>query len=143
MKTLLGFICPPRMKSLQDKVAVVVGASRGIGREIAIQLAELGAIPICLDIDQVENKALVKSLRDQGFEAFGYTCDIRERENVRRTIEFIDREVGDISMYFHCCGVPSPRSLVSNPPPLQETMNISVLSHFYVSFFCFFFFNFN
>lgn len=126
------------MKSLHDKVAIVVGSGRGIGREMAILLAELGAVPICLDIEDENrsNRALVKSLREQGYQAFGYTCDITDQDQVKQTIQFIDREVGDISMYFHCCGVPSPRSLVSNPPrSLHETMNVSIVSHFYVSIF--------
>lgn len=121
---------PPRMKSLKNEVAVIVGSSRGVGREIAIQLAEQGAVPICLDFNEPDNKALVKSLRDRGYEAFGYTCDVTDKEQVHKTIDFIDREVGDITMYLHCCGVPSPRSLVTEPPPIQDTMAISIVSHF-------------
>lgn len=34
-------------------------------------------------------------------------------------------------MLLHCCGVPSPRSL-QDPPEIRKTMDVSVLSHFWV-----------
>lgn len=121
------------MKSLNGEIAVIVGASRGVGRELAIQLADQGAVPVCLDPNHIDNQRLVTYIKDKGHEAFAYTCDITSREQVKKTIETIDLNVGDITMLFHCCGVPSPRSLVSEPPPIQVTMDVTVVSHFYVS----------
>lgn len=119
---------------------MIVGASRGVGRELALQLAKLGALPVCLDINHVDNQKLVKEIRELGHEAFGYTCDVTSKDQVEHVIDAIDKDVGDISMYFHCCGVPSPRSLVTEPPPIQVTMDVSIVSHFYVSFIRFYVF---
>ncbi|XP_063707169.1 17-beta-hydroxysteroid dehydrogenase 13-like isoform X2 [Culicoides brevitarsis] len=131
-QAILNFIRPPKLKSLKGEIAVIIGASRGVGRELAIKLAEQGTVPVCLDINHIDNQTLVKDIRKMGHEAFGYTCDVTSKDQVEHVIDAIDRDVGDISMYFHCCGVPSPRSLVSEPPPIQVTMDVSIVSHFYL-----------
>lgn len=47
--------------------------------------------------------------------------------------EKVEKEVGIVSMIIHCCGMPSPHSLVAQPPPdIQATMDRSVMSHFWV-----------
>ena len=49
-----------------------------------------------------------------------------------RTVEDIRAEIGDVTMVFHCCGVPSPRALAQESPEVRRTMEVSVLSHFWV-----------
>lgn len=46
--------------------------------------------------------------------------------------EKVKKDVGFVSMIIHCCGMPSPHSLVA-PRDIRATMDRSVMSHFWVS----------
>lgn len=35
-------------------------------------------------------------------------------------------------MFFYCCGLPSPRTLIEEPPDIRSTMDLSVISYFWV-----------
>lgn len=86
---------------------------------------------ICIDIQSSDQETTSKEAL--GGPTYYYQCDITAREQVERTIATIEKEVGDISMLFHCCSLPSPRSVVTNPPSVKQTMDVSVTSYFYVS----------
>lgn len=110
----------------------VIGASRGIGQAISIQLGLLGAVVICVDLNSIGNEGTVKQIRIAGGQAFAYTCDVTDRELVQRTIQSVERDISPLTMLFHCCGVPSPRTYTNNPPAIQDTINVSIMSHFWV-----------
>lgn len=115
-------------------VLKVIGASRGIGQEIAIELGLLGAVVVCVDVKSIGNEGTVKQIRINGGQAYAYTCDVKSSDQVDRTIQSIERDVSAITMLFHCCGVPSPRTYTdAHPPAVQETINTSIMSHFWVN----------
>lgn len=41
-------------------------------------------------------------------------------------------EIGEITMLFHCCGFPSSHTLIRDPPEIRQTIDVSILSHFWV-----------
>lgn len=59
--------------SVKDDVVVVTGAGHGIGRQIAIQYAELGATVVCWDINEQLNLDTVKIIKSKGKKAHGFT----------------------------------------------------------------------
>ena len=64
------------MKLLENKVALITGASRGIGKEIAIKFAEHGANIAFTDLARDENmETLEKELNDKGVKAVGYASN--------------------------------------------------------------------
>lgn len=65
--------------------------------------------------------------------AFYYQCDITDKDQVEKTIDTIEKSIGDITMLYHCCSLPSPRAVVNNPPSAKQTIDVSVTSYFYVS----------
>lgn len=132
IKAVLHLFKSAKNKSIVGEVALVVGASRGIGREISLELALLGAEVVCIDINSVGNEATVKQIRMNRGKAHAFTCDVTNKELVNKTIKTIEQDVGPISMLFHCCGLPSPRSYSSEPPPIQTTLDVSVVSHFWL-----------
>jgi NAD(P)-dependent dehydrogenase (short-subunit alcohol dehydrogenase family) len=50
----------------------ITGTGHGIGKELALQYASLGAIVVCWDINQEENDKTVQELRKIGSKAYGY-----------------------------------------------------------------------
>ena len=71
------------MGRLEGKVAVITGASRGIGAAIARAFAAEGAAVQCLDIDAGGAVAIASELNDAGGRANAAACDVRDSASVR------------------------------------------------------------
>ncbi|GLG95611.1 Peroxisomal multifunctional enzyme type 2 [Gryllus bimaculatus] len=134
IESLYQFISPPKEKSVVGERVLIVGAGRGIGRELTLQFAALGADVVCWDINSEANEATKQHALEQGKgQAYAYTCNVAERDQVISIAEKVRKDVGDITVLIHCCGVPSPRSLVAQPAPaVRQTMDVSILSHFWI-----------
>lgn len=105
-----------------------------MGREIAIQLASLGATVLCVDKNKSNNDETIQAIKDINGVVSGYTCDITSRDSVKSVAEEIKKDVGDVSMLFYCCGIPSPRSLLTQPPQdIHDTLDLTLTSYFWVS----------
>jgi 3-oxoacyl-[acyl-carrier protein] reductase len=71
------------MFSLKDKVAVVTGASQGIGRETALALAEAGARVVVAARNEEKLATLVNEIAATGGEAFAVKIDVADGEQVK------------------------------------------------------------
>lgn len=60
-------------KSVENEIVLITGAGSGIGKELAIQYANLGAKVICWDINEKNNQETVKVIKSNAQEAFGFT----------------------------------------------------------------------
>lgn len=80
------------MKSLRGKRALVTGAAGGIGRAIALRLAEEGADVALVDIDQDGLSSVAQQIEHLGREALPLVCDVRQPEQVAAAVhELLDR----------------------------------------------------
>ncbi|XP_029161076.1 17-beta-hydroxysteroid dehydrogenase 13-like [Nylanderia fulva] len=122
---------PPPLKNLNFEVAMIVGAGRGVGRELALQLCQFGVAVACIDINVETCIATVQSARQLHGICKNYQCDARDKEAVARTVNLIKNELGDITMLFHCCGLPSPRTLVQ-ASEVKDIIDLSIISHFWL-----------
>lgn len=105
------------MKKLQGKVALVTGAGRGIGREVALCLASEGANIIAHYASSREGaEDVVRLCRDKGMEAIAYQADIANRSEVKQLFEQIDNNPGRLDIVVNCSGVSAGGSL----PDLDE-----------------------
>lgn len=125
-------ICPPKQRSVKNDIALIVGSSRGVGRELALQLGALGAYVVCCDIDASGNKKTCSDISQGGGNALACHVDVTDRDQVFSMAAKVKKDVGPVSMIIHCCGMPSPQSLVAQPPDIQTTMDRSVMSHFWI-----------
>jgi 3-oxoacyl-[acyl-carrier protein] reductase len=93
------------MVSLEDKTAVVTGASRGIGRATAITLAARGVHVACLGRDEVALHDVVRRIREAGGDAFHLCCDVREEWSVKRTVEDVHAQLEGIDILINNAGI--------------------------------------
>ena len=74
---------------LNDKIALVTGASRGIGAEAARLLAQQGAHVIISSRKQEGCEEVARSIRDEGGQATAYACHIGKLEQVEAIFNHI------------------------------------------------------
>ena len=90
--------------NLGDKVAVVTGAARGIGRAVATTLADAGAKVMVTDLAP-EVEAVAKSIQDNGGKSKAYQADISEKKQVYGLIEEAVRSFGRIDILVNVAGI--------------------------------------
>lgn len=91
--------------SLKGKVALVTGASYGIGFAIASAYAEAGATIVFNDIKQELVDKGLAAYEEKGIKAHGYVCDVTNEEQVQATVKKIKEEVGVIDILVNNAGI--------------------------------------
>ena len=91
---------------LKNKNAVITGATRGIGREIAITLAKNGAnIAINYRKENEELNSLVNELKELGVDVFTKKCDVSNGEEVDEFIKESKMSLGSIDILVNNAGI--------------------------------------
>ncbi|MGF6855572.1 SDR family oxidoreductase [Paraburkholderia sp. CI3] len=116
----------------QPKVAIVTGASRGIGTAIAQRLANDGyALAVNYAASAGEADALVGAIREAGGKAVAVQADVSKPGDVRRMFEITERELGKVDVLVNNAGVMKPTPLADTPDALyDQTFDINVRGTF-------------
>lgn len=91
--------------SLAGKVAAVTGASRGIGREIALRLAASGASVACIATTEASAGKVVAEIKAAGGQAAAFGCDVGDPGQVEQTFEAIAQSLGTIEILVNNAGI--------------------------------------
>ena len=91
--------------SLEGKIALVTGASYGIGFAIASAYAKAGATIVFNDIKQELVDKGLAAYEELGIKAHGYVCDVTNEEQVAALIAQIEKEVGVIDILVNNAGI--------------------------------------
>ncbi len=93
------------MNRLTDKVAVITGAAVGLGRAMAIRMAEEGASVAVLDILDAEGLELIESLRARNLPVAWWHCDVSSESQVQAVMAEIVEHFGRIDILVNNAGV--------------------------------------
>jgi 3-oxoacyl-[acyl-carrier protein] reductase len=94
------------MELLKDKTALVTGAARGIGREIAIRFAQEGAEVAFTDLEYNDNmKTLENELNNLGVRAKGYASDASSYKQTEDVVNKIVEDFGRINILVNNAGI--------------------------------------
>ncbi|CDF85074.1 3-oxoacyl-ACP reductase FabG [Pseudomonas sp. QL9] len=91
--------------SLQGKVALVTGASRGIGQAIALELGRLGAVVIGTATTASGAEKIAEYLKANGVEGAGLVLDVSNDESVASTLEHIQQHLGQPLIVVNNAGI--------------------------------------
>lgn len=90
---------------LDGKVALITGASSGIGLALATALGEAGATICFNDIKQEFVDRGLKHYEEKGLKAYGYVCDVTDEPSVQAMIKQIEEEVGSVDILVNNAGI--------------------------------------
>jgi 3-oxoacyl-[acyl-carrier protein] reductase len=90
---------------LTGKVAIVTGAGRGIGREIALTLASEGVITVVTDINETFLADVKSQFAQHGYQGSQFVCDVRDYSQIEQTIREVEGRYGRIDILVNNAGV--------------------------------------
>lgn len=90
---------------LTGKVALVTGASYGIGFAIAKGLASAGATIVFNDRKEELVEKGIEAYKEEGIKAYGYVCDVTDEDAVEELIKKIENEVGVVDILVNNAGI--------------------------------------
>lgn len=90
---------------LKGKKAFITGASRGIGRSIALEFAAEGADLFLLDLNDEALEEVAREAETRGAKALPRRGDVTDPESVEQAAAAAERELGEIDVLVNCAGI--------------------------------------
>lgn len=110
-------------KELNGKVAIVTGASRGLGRAISVKLAALGArVAINYCHSQEKAQQVMEEIEKQGGEAILAKADVSDAPSVREMIKTITDRWGTIDILVNNAGINQDTLILRMPDDAWDTV---------------------
>lgn len=118
-------------KSVTGEIVLVTGAGHGIGKELVAQYASLGAIVVCLDVNQQLNEKMANEIREiEKSPIYTYQCDVSNREQVFEVAKKVKEEVGDVTVLINNAGImPCHTFLNYTSNQIRRLFDVNVLAH--------------
>lgn len=91
--------------NLNRKVAIVTGARRGIGKAIALKLAQLGAKVCVSDISQEDCEAVLPEIKEAGSEGVAVKCDVTNKEEVAAMVQTTKEVLQTVDILVNNAGI--------------------------------------
>lgn len=93
------------MNRLTGKVAVITGAAVGLGRAIAVRMAEEGASVALLDIRDADGRELIAELKAKGLPAAYWRCDVSIEGEVKAVMQKVVQHFGRLDILVNNAGI--------------------------------------
>ncbi|XP_013189729.2 short-chain dehydrogenase/reductase family 16C member 6 [Amyelois transitella] len=120
------------MKSLKGDVVLVTGGAGGVGRQLAIKLARLGAKVVIWDISLEGLQKTCADVTQEGYEIASYVVDLADRAAVYAAAERVKKEVGKVDVLINNAGTVFGQTLLElSDNAIETTYKVNILSHYW------------
>jgi NAD(P)-dependent dehydrogenase (short-subunit alcohol dehydrogenase family) len=119
----------------KDKVAIITGASRGIGAAVARELAAGGASVVVTARDPQSCEAVAASIRHQGGKALAVACDVSDFDQVDALFQKTTEAFGGLQILVNNAGVIDPiaRFRDSDAREWAQSISVNLVGGYYVA----------
>ena len=114
---------------LENKVALITGASSGIGKESALLFAQEGAKIVAVDVNDAEGEKTVSEIKATGAEAIYTHADISKAEDCENMVKAAEDQFGKLNVMFNNAGIMDSRddnAIVTEEEVWDLTMAINL-----------------
>ncbi|XP_052865524.1 short-chain dehydrogenase/reductase family 16C member 6 isoform X1 [Anopheles cruzii] len=133
LEALYRFVVPQPADTVHSDIVLITGAGHGMGKCMALQYAQLGATVVCLDINERLNANTVTNIRQERGNAFGYVCDVTNREQIVEMAAKVKQDVGTVTILVNNAGImPTHPLLQQTEAEIRKTFEINVMAHFWL-----------
>jgi len=116
---------------LENKVAIVTGAAKGIGYGIALALAQEKCNVVVSDIDQANCAKVVEELKALGVKALAVKCDVSQKSEVEQLFKQTIKEFGQLDILVNNAGIyPFVSFADMTEADWDKVMNVNLKSVF-------------
>lgn len=117
---------------LEDRVAIVTGAGQGIGRGIALKLAEKGAHVVASDINAETAARTAKDVETLGRRAIAQTADVSRQREVEEMVSAVLRAFGKVDILVNNAGIARSATLLKlTAEAWDEVLAVNLKGAFY------------
>jgi NAD(P)-dependent dehydrogenase (short-subunit alcohol dehydrogenase family) len=112
------------MSTSDKKIALITGANKGIGYEIARQLGKRGYLVLVGSRDKKRGQAATDRLRAEGIDAYLQILDVTHQPSLARAHDFIRNEYGRLDVLVNNAGVAHDKVLKPSEIPLDTVREV-------------------
>jgi NADP-dependent 3-hydroxy acid dehydrogenase YdfG len=103
--------------NLKGKVAIVTGASDGLGKQVTFKLAKNGVLLALVSKSEDKLKEVVKEAEKLGSpKVISYPCDLHDKEQIKKTVQKIEVDFNNIDILLNIAGIWQKLNLLENIP---------------------------
>jgi len=116
---------------LKEKVALITGARRGMGRSHALLMAKEGAKVVVVDIVEEECQKVVEEITKDGGEAMAFRCDVTKKEEVDNVVKKTIEKWGKIDILVNNAGIVQFKPFIEiTEEDWDRTLDINLKGYF-------------
>lgn len=113
--------------SINGKVALITGAGQGIGRAIALRLANDGADIAIADMKEDKMKAVAEEIKAVGRKATFFKADISKRDDVYAAIDHAEKQLGGFDIMVNNAGIAQVQAIADvTPVEVEKIFKVNV-----------------